>query len=529
MYNYLWIFFILSIVGWIIEVIYASIVEKKFINRGFLSGPFCPIYGIGAVAIYFALNQIESVMLLFLGSMLIGSAVEWIAGFVLEKIFGQRWWDYSDDPYNLNGYICLAFSVFWGCAGVVVVKFLMPLLLRFVAIIPYTLGVILLIALSVSLIADLILTLLTFAGLQKKLHNLETMSQKMKIVSESLGKAVSDAVINTKDKYDDLDLKEKYKNISEKTSKEFKELKEKYEQSINSLKEQKLYSRFIKAFPSSSSKKYNEQLDKLKETLNIISGKTPKQIKRREELAEAAYQPKTKGNNQKFAQGINFSKLFWIFMMGCLIGFILETVWCLVRPPHQFQLRVGVLYGPFIPIYGLGAVAMTIFLYRLYNKSNIFIFFACALIGGVFEYICGLVQEIVFGSVSWDYSDSFLSLGGRVNLMFAVFWGMIGLVWIKDIYPRLSALVEKMPVKTGRIITSVVAVLMAVNLLLSAMAVYRQKERLHGVPASNSISNFLDKYYDDDALAIRFSNMTFVNVTPEPDLEEITNSTSPNP
>lgn len=518
MYNYLWIFFILGIVGWTLEVIYASIVEKKFVNRGFLSGPFCPIYGFGAVAIYLALNKIDSVMLLFLGSMLVGSAVEWIAGFILEKVFGQRWWDYSDDPYNLNGYICLAFSAFWGCAGVGVVKFLMPSLLKFVSLIPQTLGIVLLIIFTVVLAVDFILTVLIYAGLQKKLHNLEALSQKMKILSDPLGKAVSGAVITTKDKYDELELKEKYQNLSEKTIKELNELKDKYEQAVTSLKKHKLHARLIKAFPSASSKKYNEQLNKIKDKLNIISGKTPKQIKRREELAAAAYQPKPKkGEKKVFAQGINFSKLFWIFMMGCLIGFILETIWCLVRPPHQFQLRVGVLYGPFIPIYGLGAVAMTIGLYRLYNKSNLFIFFSCALIGGVFEYICSIVQEFVFGSVSWNYDDSFLNLGGRTNLMFSIFWGMIGLVWIKDIYPRLSALIEKMPAKTGKIITITVAILMAVNLLLSAMAVYRQKQRIHGVPASTSVDNFLDKYYDDDALAIRFSNMTFLDVTSKPD------------
>ena len=103
LYHFVWLFFIYAFLGWCTEVSYAALVTGKFVNRGFLNGPVCPVYGFGAVIILAALTPLaDNLLLLFLGSMALASALEWLTGFALEKLFHQRWWDYSDQPFNLS-------------------------------------------------------------------------------------------------------------------------------------------------------------------------------------------------------------------------------------------------------------------------------------------------------------------------------------------------------------------------------------------------------------------------------------------
>ena len=154
-------------------------------------------------------------------------------------------------------------------------------------------------------------------------------------------------------------------------------------------------------------------------------------------------------------------------MVGNVVGFVLETVYILLRI-HKLEMRAGLVFGPFIPVYGLGAVVITLLLYRMYNQKDIMIFLASMFIGGAFEYLCSFAQQAVFGTVSWEYSDTPLNVGGRTNLMYAFFWGILGLVWVKDLYPALSRKIQKIPKKVGRPLTVVVTVLMAADILLSA-------------------------------------------------------------
>lgn len=195
-----------------------------------------------------------------------------------------------------------------------------------------------------------------------------------------------------------------------------------------------------------------------------------------------------------FAAGVCFSKLFWVFMIGSFAGFILETVWCLLVHA-QPELHVGVLYGPLIPIYGAGCVLLTVFLYRL--RRNGAIFLAGGLIGGAFEYLCSLFQEIFFGTTSWDYSNSPLNFGGRTNIWFMLLWGALGLVWIRVLYPRLSAAIERMPRATGRMLTCLLCAFMAYNLFITATAVARQSDRRAGYAPSSAFERYLDTHYTD--------------------------------
>lgn len=120
-------FFVYAFFGWCTEVIYAALKTGKFINRGFLNGPVCPIYGAGVVLVLLALTPVaDNFLLLFLCGALLCSALEFVTGFVLEKLFHRKWWDYSDKHFNLLGYICLSMSLIWGIACLLVVDVLHP-------------------------------------------------------------------------------------------------------------------------------------------------------------------------------------------------------------------------------------------------------------------------------------------------------------------------------------------------------------------------------------------------------------------
>ena len=159
MYLLLWIFFVYAFLGWCTEVSFAALTSGRFVNRGFLNGPVCPIYGVGVVIVLFFLDPLRgNTFLLFLGSVLLTSLLEWVTGFVLEKIFHQRWWDYSNEPFNLGGYICLRFSIAWGLACLFVVEIIHPSILWLIHLIPHTLGLVLLACFGAVIAVDLAAT-----------------------------------------------------------------------------------------------------------------------------------------------------------------------------------------------------------------------------------------------------------------------------------------------------------------------------------------------------------------------------------
>lgn len=120
----IWLILIYSFLGWFVETIVGTIRKKKFVNRGFSSGPFCFIYGTAAVIIIIALEDLENrPFFLFLGCMIIATMIEWFVGKILERMNQHKWWDYSDKKWNFDGYICLQYSVLWGLLGMLALKF----------------------------------------------------------------------------------------------------------------------------------------------------------------------------------------------------------------------------------------------------------------------------------------------------------------------------------------------------------------------------------------------------------------------
>ena len=215
-----------------------------------------------------------------------------------------------------------------------------------------------------------------------------------------------------------------------------------------------------------------------------------------------------------FAKGLCIDKLIWVFLVSALIGDLIEMCYCRLTG-GVWMSRSSVLYGPFSIVWGLGAVVLTVTLQRLAGKADRHVFLGGFIIGGVYEYMCSLFTEIVFGTVFWDYSYMPLNIGGRTNVLYCFFWGVLSVIWIKIIYPRMSDLIEKLPVLAGQLITWAIVILMVCNGLLTGAAMLRYKARdTHPEPA-NVVDAFLDETYDDAFMEKRWPNMIRTGETEE--------------
>lgn len=210
--------------------------------------------------------------------------------------------------------------------------------------------------------------------------------------------------------------------------------------------------------------------------------------------------------NRYTPQKLGIYKIFLIFVIGCIVGVIIEMLWCILTL-RTFESRTGLIYGPFNPVYGFGAVIITILLYRLSNKRDLWIFLCSALIGGAFEYICSLFQETVFGTISWDYPTILINLHGRTSILFCMFWGILGVLWIKDLLPLLLKLIDRIPHRAGIAAAWVIAVFLVFDAAISSAAVLRRTARIDGDAADNRVEAFLDKHYNDDYLQHIYPNM----------------------
>lgn len=209
---------------------------------------------------------------------------------------------------------------------------------------------------------------------------------------------------------------------------------------------------------------------------------------------------------RSFAEGLNYYKLFWIFFIGSFIGVVIETLWCLITN-FKIESRTGLIFGPFNPVYGFGAMLLTIVLGRLYKKRKIILFGAGFVIGGIFEYLCSIFQEKVFGSVSWDYSKMIFNINGRTNLVYCIFWGVIATAWIRWMMPRLSRVIEGIPNTFGIILTWILTIFIVFDMSFSSLVVERQWERYKGIEAKTVVQKYLDANYSDETLKKIYPNM----------------------
>lgn len=212
-------FIIYSFLGWVTEVAFHAITMGKFVNRGFLNGPVCPVYGTGVVAILLILGeQISKPWLVFLVGVALPTAIEFLTGWILEKFFHNKWWDYSSRKLNVKGYICLEFSLLWGFAVLFVAEVLHPAVAWFAGLFGEIAGTVLVGVCTAALIADTVATVMQIAKLNRKFKELDEISLAMRKGSDFIGEKI--AALTLKAEQGALHAKEalseKYKSVREK-------------------------------------------------------------------------------------------------------------------------------------------------------------------------------------------------------------------------------------------------------------------------------------------------------------------------
>ena len=204
------------------------------------------------------------------------------------------------------------------------------------------------------------------------------------------------------------------------------------------------------------------------------------------------------------------TKIFWIFLIGSILGYGIEMIVGLVQNGH-FVSRQGLLFGPFIQVYGVGLVAYYLVISNIRKKSYIKIFFITMLLGGIVEYLFSYLQETWFGTISWDYSNLLFNIHGRTSLLHCLYWGIGGVLFVRFILPLIRNLNEWCKNTNFRYITAFLVLFITFDIVMSGMAGSRQLERKNNIAANGYIDNFFDEYYPDEKLEQIYSNAKTVN------------------
>ncbi|MFV0451277.1 MAG: putative ABC transporter permease, partial [Propioniciclava sp.] len=226
----------------------------------------------------------------------------------------------------------------------------------------------------------------------------------------------------------------------------------------------------------------------------------------RSQQFHSPWQP-TDGEKRRGYIPLNFFNLFWVYVVASVVGLLVEVLWHALTV-GGYQDRAGLLWGPFSPIYGFGAVLMTIALNRFWNRSKLVIFVVAGAIGAAFEFMVSFLMETAFGIVAWDYSGTFLNIGGRTNVAFACAWGFLGLVWIKLLLPDVLRIVDAIPLRWRTVVTTVAAVLMLVDQIVTVVALDCWYQREAGQPPTGIVQQYCAEHFDDDFMQNRFQTMT---------------------
>lgn len=369
------LFFCYSFLGWGIETSVASVKHKCYRNRGFLSGPFCLIYGFSGIVLSTFLYELRSApFFLFLGSAIISTFIEWMTGRLLEQVRHKKWWDYSKKRWNLDGYICLQYSILWGILGYIAIQW----------------------------------------G-----NTLIRLNRELFLFKTSFGRALTAHIRR----------------------------------------------RIQKAYPATATDK-------------VISTSATK---------------------------LPFSEFIWLFILGAFLGDIVETIFCRLTV-GVWMSRSSVVWGPFSIVWGLAIALVTTLLFKSKGKSDRHLFILGTLLGGAYEYSCSVFTEIVFGKVFWDYSHIPFNLGGRINLLYCFFWGFAAVIWFKNLYPILHHVIERILHRSKYLLTTVVAVFMICNIIVSMLALIRYDTREHSPKPKAHWEEVMDHYYPDETMRKIYPN-----------------------
>lgn len=498
-----WVLFfaVYSFLGWLIESIWCFAGTRKAVNRGFLSGPWCPVYGFGAIIILFFSEPFkDNPILVFAAALLSTSILEYFTGWLMETLFKTKWWDYSKRKYQLKGRICLRNSLLFGLLGIALVYIFQPFasgLLLHVA--PRTQRIIASL-LIVVFFFDLIRSLAAAAKLEERLSRMRAVIGTMEQYQHAFSWFNKSDIAGSVERLREICASEP---DNESAATILAEIDKQFEEGGS-------HTRLLKAFPGINPKRFSSEFETLKK------GWETSHKERKIHRAQAKIRRKEKVTKAKEEfvysyKGITVTRMVWVFLIACVIGFVVEMLFCVVTT-GTIESRQGMIYGPFSQVYGFGAVLLVLSLAPLAHKGDRWLFIGGGIIGGLFEAVCSIIQESAFGSVSWEYSDQqFSFFGGRTSLQFMFFWGILSVVFMKHIYPWMSSLIDRVPARAKHFWTWIIVVVLCLDMLLSAFAVGRWADRLDNEPANNNVEVWLDEHYPNDMLEEIYPNMSFTD------------------
>lgn len=208
--------------------------------------------------------------------------------------------------------------------------------------------------------------------------------------------------------------------------------------------------------------------------------------------------------------GRTLSYLMILFVACGIIGTCSETILILIRR-HHFEYRGGLIGLAVNPVYAFGGILLTLVLHKHVSKPRAYlvIYIESVILGAAFEYFCSLFEETLFGTTSWDYSQYLFNIGGRVNLVYSLFWGVLGIFWIFIALPPIIRLLERVPTKLLRRIALIAFIIVLVAAIISIGAVLRWSQRSQGHEATNTVAQFIDRIFTDKTMEFYYPSMEF--------------------
>lgn len=204
---------------------------------------------------------------------------------------------------------------------------------------------------------------------------------------------------------------------------------------------------------------------------------------------------------------LTYANLLWIFLITSVIGLIGETLasWPI---DGELRRRFGLLWGPFSPIYGLGAVLITVALNRLKGARLIVLFIAAGAVGSSLEFFGGWFWKNFFGVLAWSYEGQPFNLYGYTSLGMAACWGLIGVVWMKYALPLVMKIINALSFLMTKPVTGIITALLAFDVAMTFLTINCWFDRLDGVPVETPVQQFCAEHYDNAFMQTRFGVMT---------------------
>lgn len=202
---------------------------------------------------------------------------------------------------------------------------------------------------------------------------------------------------------------------------------------------------------------------------------------------------------------LTFYDIFYIFLFGCFFGWIVELIWSLIKK-HMFINHSALVLGPFNVIYGFGAIALTCILFKMRKASVFKIYVASFFTGSILEYIISFLTEHLVGFVAWNYSSKFMNINGRICLFYSLFWGILGVIWIKLLFPKIKQFIDKTNHEEGIKLMKIGIIFLIFDIFLTFAAMDRARAAEKDIPPNNKFEEVLDKYFGSNYLNNMFNN-----------------------